>query len=188
MRFDGFGRTLFFGFMSALGLPAAWVLLGPLFGGRVVVTGYLAGVAILYAAGIAPPWRRGLPVALLVGVLAAPLFLAADSLAQVGVLAALLAALCRGTLLRRERQVRGLAIEAGLTLFGLGLAGLLAGPGPAGIALGIWGYFLIQSLFFLIEPRPTGALRERPDPFDEASTRLRRLLADLEARPAKRIS
>ena len=178
MRWDSFGRTLAFGAVAALGLPAAWVLAGPLLGKSFVVTSYLAGAAVVYAAGLAPPWRRSLPVALLFALLATPLLFAADTLFEVGLLLALLVALSRYALLRRWRPVRGIAIEACLTLGGLALAGLLAGPGPAGIALGIWGYFLVQSLFFLIGPARPHEHRAEPDPFDEARKRLVALLGD----------
>jgi hypothetical protein len=60
---------------------------------------------------------------------------------------------------------------------GLLLARFLASPGLLGIALALWGFFLVQSVFFAIggthERRPeAGAL----DPFDRAKRRMLEVL------------
>jgi hypothetical protein len=68
-------------------------------------------------------------------------------------------------------------METCLLAGGLGLSRFLAGPNPLQIALAIWGFFLVQSFFFLV-----GGVAERAevaaglDPFELARARALALL------------
>ena len=83
----------------------------------------------------------------------------------------------RSGLLYRSRPARSLLIEGFLIGFGLLFGGFLGGPSPIGMALGLWGFMLIQSLFVVI-----GGLETRPgtesegDPFARARARATALM------------
>jgi hypothetical protein len=146
---------------------------------------YLAAAGTVYAAGLAPTLRRALLVGILMGGLSLLLLAVARDLAEVAVGIAFLVSGFRCFSLHQGAGVRTLVVEAVLGLGGLAFAGLLAGSGrgPVGIALAIWGYFLVQALFFLV-----GGLRVRSlgegegDPFDAARSRLLALLEEGERR------
>jgi hypothetical protein len=79
----------------------------------------------------------------------------------------------RSGILYRSRPLRALVLESLLAAGGLVFAGQLAG---ASLALAAWGYFLVQSLFFLV-----GGIEARPDPgpadpFERARAELLALL------------
>jgi hypothetical protein len=83
----------------------------------------------------------------------------------------------RSALLYRARPARTAAIELVLLCGGLLFARFLAGPSTLSIALALWAFFLVQSLYFLIGP-PKERARDtmRIDPFDEAHRRAIALL------------
>jgi len=181
MRWNSFTGTLVFGAVCAALLPAAWLLLGPLMGRGDAAALYLAAAGTLYAAGLAPTLRRSLLVGCLMGGLSLGLLCLARDLVEVAVGMALLLSGFRCFSLHQSGGLRTIAVEAVLGLGGLALAGILAGPGPVGIALAIWGYFLVQAVFFLV-----GGLRLRSlhpsseDPFEGARSRLLALLEEPE--------
>jgi hypothetical protein len=106
-----------------------------------------------------------------VGVLALPLGVPGTAVAAAAIVAGI-----RSGLLYRARPLRAWAAEAGLGVGGLGLAQLLSGGSLVSISLAVWGYFLVQSVFFLIggvtARRPEGPI----DPFDRARAQLLALL------------
>ena len=177
MRWNSFGGTLVLGVAAALGLFPAWLVVGSVIGHMSALSLYFTAVAVVYAAGLAPTLRRKLALGLVAGGAGLLVLVFAHGLREVAIGAVLLVSLLRAFVLYRSRPLRSLAIELALGVGGLWLAGFLAGSGPASIALGLWGYFLVQSLFFLI-----GGVRERrseldrSDPFETARTRLTALL------------
>ena len=176
----GFARTLVFGALAALGVPAAWLLLAPVLGSSLLLSLYWTGLAIAYPAWIAGSLRRGLAAGALAGFGALVLlaFLPGPPVAALGT--ALLIAAVRSGFLYRAPQPRLLVLEALLLVGGLGVANALASPGVLGEALAVWGYFLVQSLYFLVaRPRPRAAT-PGGDPFERASERLERLLNEME--------
>jgi hypothetical protein len=91
-------------------------------------------------------------------------------------LAALIGAV-RSGLLYRARPLRAILTEVALALGGLLFARLLLGPSALAAMLAIWGYFLVQSLFFLIPgARPGRGDDPVPDPFERAHARALALL------------
>lgn len=175
MGANGFGRSLLFGALAGAGLLAGLVLLAPAVPPRALLGLALPALAVLYVMGIAPSPRRGLAGGALAAVLAAPLLLLGPAASAVG--AAAVVSLCRSAFLYRARPLRALAVEGALGVAGLGLGHHLAGPGAASWALAVWGYFLVQSLFFLVGgTRPRGVDEPAADPFDTARERLLSLL------------
>ncbi|MEM1178531.1 MAG: hypothetical protein AAGM22_09310 [Acidobacteriota bacterium] len=91
-------------------------------------------------------------------------------------LAVVMAAVRSVILYRRRSPARALAVDATLLLGGLLAAKALAGPTLLGGALAVWGFLLVQSLFFLITDVETRGESSDGDPFEEAHLRATRLL------------
>lgn len=174
----GFARTLGYGAAAAAGLPVAILALQPILGVQrglglalvMATAGYLValtpgprsklamGVAALLAGGVA--WgvvagsSRELFLALTLGVSAV-----------------------RSGVLYRRRPLRAVVIEGIVAIGSLATARWLATPGLLGEALALWGWFVVQSFYFLLggltlrRPRPEG------DAFETARQRLEELLA-----------
>lgn len=146
--------------------------------------GYSPGVgAILLAVGylvaIAPSPSRGLSIVTLAVVLGLAIGLLVPSTEAKVVSAAFLLGVLRSGFLYRSRPLRGLAIESVLLSAGFVLAAILDGYGPWNTALAVWGFFLIQSLYFLaggVEPRVETA--DDIDPFVKAREEALRLMED----------
>ncbi len=167
----GFFRSLGFAALAAALQPAAVAALG------VSPPASLLLTLVAYVVVIAPGRGRALAaagLALLLGGACLALPLGPDP-RLVGYALAL--AVCRSGLLYRSPGARALALEVGLGAASLAAAALLRSPDPAGLALATWGFFLVQSLFFLV-----GGLERRPaaapgvDPFERARCRALSLL------------
>lgn len=181
-RWNNFTGTLVFGAVAAVVSPAVWLLAGPLLGVQAALALYWIACAAVYLAGLATTWRRGLafalPAATLAGVawIVSPTLAGGGTLLAAALISALLVSLGRATLFA-ARSARGVSIEVGLVVGGLWLASWLATPGPMGAAVAIWGFFLVQSGFFLVgPPRESQESGTEPDPFERARARMLALL------------
>ncbi len=179
MSWNGFSRSLVFAAVAAAGWPAVWLLATPLLGTGAALSLYLTGVAAVYVFGIAPRPARGALAGMAALALGAAVLVLARGPVEVAIGSALAIGAVRSGMLYRARSARAVAAEAALLAGGLALARFLAVPGPLGAALGIWGFFLVQSVFFLIG----GVSERRPaagdlDPFELARTRLAALLEE----------
>lgn len=164
---SSFGRSLVFAFAAA----AAWVpwlvLAAPLLGFEIARGLYLAAVVAIYVAGLAP--RRRLAGGLAAGLAASAIGIVAGTLTELALGLAAIVGIARSGFLYRSAPARAVAIEAMLLLGGLWLARLTGGPFAIATAFGVWSFFLVQALFFLI-----GGVRARvaggapADPFDAA--------------------
>lgn len=178
-RTDSFARTLLFAALAALALPAAWLLIAPLLGGRLALGLPVLAALALYAIGLAPDRRSAATAGALVTLLGAALLVLAATRAELALGAAAILAVVRSGLLFRAPPLRAIALECALAGGGLALAALVAGPGPLGAALGLWTFGLVQGGYFLVggsRRRPGDA--DRRDPFDAAHARLQRLLEE----------
>jgi len=178
LRWNGFGRSLLFAAAAAAGLPVAVTFAAPWLGSASVLKLYLLAVAGCYAVGLGdrPGPRRRAAIAATAGgavVAALPLDLAGTALC-----AAALVAVCRSGLHHRQLPLRAFAIELGLGAAGLAAAAFLASGGLRAMALAVWGYFLVQSAYFLIGGRSPRAGGEPVDPFERARARLERVWLD----------
>jgi hypothetical protein len=177
-RWDGFGRSLVFAALAAGGLPVAVTFGAPLFGSATSVRLYLIAVAGLYAAGLSEERSRRLSALVMatgVGTLLAllPLGLAGTALGAAGIVA-----VGRSVIAQRHRTLRACVIESVLAGVGLAVAGFLASGGMLSLCLAVWGYFLVQSAYFLIGGRAARHSDPPRDPFERARVRLERLLED----------
>jgi hypothetical protein len=175
MRWNSFARSAVFAAAAALLAVPFFLLFAPLFGAHTAVVSLAIALSAAYVAGIAGNLRRGL--AGLLGLLVCAI---AESLPEVAIGTAVVLAVVRSGLLHRGRgRARALAVELCLGAAALLVARFLADASIAGLALTVWGFFLVQSFFFLLGAGP-GAVRARPevDPFEQARGRLLELFED----------
>lgn len=177
MKWNGFGSSLAFALGAAAGWPVCALTLAPWIGASAALSLYLACVAAVYVFGLTADRARGLAAALLAGSLAAAFAAITRDPAVVALGAAIGIGLARSALLHRRSTPRAIATEATLLGAGLLLARFLAAPGLLGVALALWGFFLVQSVFFAI-----GGASERRgdagaiDPFDRARRQMMEVL------------
>jgi hypothetical protein len=180
MRIDTFGRSLGFAAAAAVAAPAVWHLTGH--PASLHLTWVVLSAA--YAFGLARQRgaerrARGLFAASAVGGVG--VFAALAGFGSAGVAVATTAALgcLRASWLHPGRGARGWWVEAALGVGALALAGFMlrsVSGDPTAVVAAIWGYWLVQSLYFLAP----GSFRERAptgrDGFEEARRRLLALL------------
>lgn len=167
------GRSLLFAFVAGLAAVPAILVGAPVAGWAAVCSAVALAAAVLYTAAVAPSWARALPAAALAALLALVVGLLASTVGEAAVGAALVVGVIRSGVLYRRRAARSLAIEIALLVAGLLFARFLAAPSALGAGLAIWGFFLVQSLFFVVsgwERRQSGD--EGVDRFDEAERRV----------------
>lgn len=174
MRWNGFARSLLFAAVVAGAFPVFALVVNPVLGRTTALSLYLVGIAVLYVAGLAPRRSRGVVAAGIASALGALVLLLAPSVGTIAVGAALVVGVCRSGVLYRSRRARALVFETLLLAGGLGLARFLAGPDTLQVAFAIWGFFLVQSFFFLlggVGERSHGAGTAGLDPFEVARAR-----------------
>ncbi len=177
MRWNGFGGSLVFAAVAAGALLVTFPLLAPVVGAAAALCLFSVGIAVVYLVGLAPSWRRGFGAAIVASVLGAILLILPFGVPCTVAGAAGIVALCRSGVLYRQRTLRTLVAEVGLLTGGLALASFLVGGGLVSWALAVWGYFLIQSVFFLIGGVEARRDRGPVDPFDRARAELLALLS-----------
>ena len=159
MRWNGFTRSLVFAAGAAGAFPVFALFANPILGRASALSLYLIGIAVLYVAGLTPRRSRSVAVVGIAAALGAGVFLLAPSVGTTAAGAALIVGVCRSGVLYRSRRARALVAETCLLAGGLGLARFLAGPDTLQVAFAVWGFFLVQSFFFLL-----GGVAERAEP------------------------
>lgn len=156
------GNTLFgglaFAVFASLGAVSWTLVTVPLLWPSLAVGLCVVGAAVAYAVWIAPTWRRGFTAGALTAALTVPLAVLSPGLSELVLGAAVAVAVVRSGFLYRLSAFRALVLEGGLLAAGLLAVRVLAGASSLGVGMGFWGFFLVQSLYFLI-----GGVRERPD-------------------------
>jgi len=171
MRREHFTRSLVFAALAAAGWLPFVLVAGPLLGGRTALSLYLVVLSAAYVAAIGGRAAVTAAAALAGAVLLA---IARGPAGLVLGLGAVVAGLRSGLLWPRA-PARAVVLEVALVGGGFVFARALAGGTPVAVMLAIWGFFLVQSVFFLV----TGAARRTPgrgDPFEEARRRALALL------------
>lgn len=177
MRCNSFARSALFG----AGAAAAWLpwvlVVAPLLGVWNARAVFLVGVTTVYLAGLSPQGRRPLPAALVIFLIAAVVALVAHTAAELAIGLAAILGIARSGFFYRAAPARAAATEVILLLGGLVFARFLAGASLTATALALWGFFLVQSLFFLVAGVQARAVSgSHPDPFEEAQRRALALL------------
>jgi hypothetical protein len=171
-RWDGFGRSLLFAALAALGFVPFALAFAPIGGAAGALGAYALLAAVAYASGLPATARQRVGVGLGAAAAAALVWLIAPTPREAAFAAAALVAVVRSGILRRGGSLRAWAAEAFCALGSLGLARALLGPAPLDGALAVWGFFLAQSLFFLFGGLGHPATSPRSgDPFDVARAR-----------------
>ncbi len=175
-RSKGFGRTLAFGALAAATLPVFVLAMAPLLGsGRALVLH-----AILITAGygmvLASRARQRLAVGAVACLGGLVLAGASSSSGELLVGLSLGVGLIRSGWLLERRTLRAVVVE-GLVLIGsVTTAHFLASPGLLGGAVALWGWFVVQSFYFLVGGLRVRSPRRAGDPFDAARRELQELL------------
>jgi len=177
MRWDSFGRSAVFAAVAALGWIPWLVIVGPVTGFATARALYLVAVTAVYVAGLGGPVARRLPAAILTGCAGLVLAVLGRDLITLCLGLAVALAVARSVFLHHATPARAVLLEAALAGGGLLFARLLGARSPLGGALPIWGFFLVQSCFFLVagvRERHPGA--RHPDPFEAAYARAMEVL------------
>jgi hypothetical protein len=194
-RRTAFGRSALFAAVAAAGWPV-WALCSfPTIDWWAALALYLAAISGLYIGGLLPGRAGGAPafprprtggsigaarrlIAALLGIVAAMAVASwAHNTRELAIGLAALLGIARSGFIYRATPVRAVAIELTLLVGGLLFARFLAGPSLVSSALALWGFLLVQSIFFLIPGvRPRTVARSVGDPFDEAHRRALALL------------
>ncbi|TMA33643.1 MAG: hypothetical protein E6J87_09610 [Deltaproteobacteria bacterium] len=177
-RWDSFGSSLAFAALAAAGLPVAVTFGGALFGSEGAARLYAIAAAGAYAVGLCPDRSRRVAALAFVALAGVILALLPLDLRSTAVGAAGIVAFARGFVLPNPHTLRALAVEAAFGAAGLAAASHFARGGLLALCLALWGYFLVQSGYFLIGARGPGAGEAALDPFDRARAQLLRLLED----------
>jgi hypothetical protein len=177
MRVNGLAGSLCFGAAAAIALVFVQHLAAPFLPSSRVLVFYLAGVTIAYAALLGSTPRRAIRNGAAAFFGATIVVMASTGMTALAVGLATLLALVRSGLEYSTKPARAIVIEMTLGGLGLAFASWLATPGWSGDALGLWGFALVQSLYFLVPGRG----REKSgigigDPFERARERLLGLL------------
>ncbi len=180
MRWNSFTGSLFFAAAAAFACTLYAIVLGPWLGANITTGTFVVLVASIYLLGLGTVWRTSLiSSAVTAGAAMLTLVVTGSALATAWVAASSIA-LCRSGLLYRVPIARAMIKEVTLVVIGLGFASFLASTHVLPNVLAIWGFFLVQSVFFLLgAPRERISLETEGDGFDVARDRA---LAILEGR------
>jgi hypothetical protein len=175
---DGFTGTLLFGALAAGAWPA-WALGCSALGLGNGLSGYLVLVSTVYAASLAATSARAVGAALWALGFGAIIVLLARDPADVAIGTGLAIGVIRSGVLHARRPARAVLVESVLIGAGLAAAQWLSTPGILWVSLGLWGFFLVQSLGTLVAGRE--ALADTPggvDPFDYARARALEIMGE----------
>jgi hypothetical protein len=173
MKRHGSTRTLCFGATMAIALAFVQLIAAPWIGRSHGLALYLGACVVAYAALLGGAPREALRNggAALAG--AAVVALVVDDLSGLAVGLTIVLSLVRSGLEPTMPPARALVVEAALGILALGFASWIAWPGILGDAAALWGFALVQSLYFLV-PGRSRRLQEVAgrDPFDRAREEL----------------
>ena len=149
MRRNTLSGSLVFGAVAALAAIPWTMVMVPVLWPHAAVAAYAVAAVALYVLWIAPSASRGLRIGVLAGLLAAVACALAGGLSEALVASAAALGVARSGFLYRTRPARAVALEGGLLAVGLLFVRVLAAPTSLGTAFGVWGFFLVQSLYFV---------------------------------------
>jgi hypothetical protein len=177
IRTDSFLRCIAFAAAAAVGAVAWLVCMAPIMGGRRALGLWLVGLTASYVGGLAGrPYRR-VAVAMVTAAVGVALFVVMPGLRELTLVLVVVLGVGRTVCVPRATPLRAVATEACLLAGGLAFAEIVGGPSVRGVALGVWGFFLVQSFFALM---PAGGARARAagaaDSFEAAHARALALL------------
>ena len=179
MRLGNLAGNLMFGAITGLATVAYSLVGPPLLGFSSAWLWWCLFLTVSHLVAIAPSLARGVRIGMLAGAIGVGIhmFAPGNTAAMLGML--LLLGLMRSGFLFPRRLARALAVELGLgSVAGL-LAGSLAGPSSLSLGIAVWGFFLVQSLFFVIGGFEVSGLGPTGEAFEKAHREATRLMEDL---------
>jgi len=178
MRWNGFSRSVWFGAAAAAAFAVFGVTLAPRIGLEWALVVFGACVVPVYLFGLAPTRRRGVSAALFAAALIGGASLLDVSPRESLLVAAIALGLGRSGIAHPGPFARSVWIELFLLFGGWSVAGLLLAGSTPSVVLAVWGFFLVQAVFFLLpRTRPTSP-GAAIDAFDEARDRANAILDD----------
>ena len=173
-----FSSSLIFAAVAGLAAVPYLLVALPTFG---LVRTFSIGAVLLVAAYIvvaSPSLVRGLRSGALTLALGVGLYALAPGVVVLFA-SAILLGVVRSGLLYRAKIGRAFAIEAMLFLLATSVAQLLAGSTVQSYGLAVWGFFLVESTFFLFEgARSRAESGSAEDPFERARREATRLMEE----------
>lgn len=175
-RGNSFLRSVLFGAVAAAAWPL-WLLVAlPSLSWSAALTFYLIGATVLYIAALSPSRPRGCVAATLAALAAGTGALTARSFPELLIVLAVILGVARSGFLLPTAPARAVLREAVLLIGGLCFARLLVSTAVPSVSLAVWGFFLVQSVFFLFADASRRAAAPEVDPFDAAYRRAVALL------------
>lgn len=180
-----FAHSLRVAFVCAVACGLWLALAQPLVGRTLALQSGLAAAAAAYLIGIAPRRVRGTTAAALLLASSAVLILAGVRIAFFASALAVTLGVLRSTWLWRVPRgdaaafARRFMLELALVAGGLAFAAELGHTGVFREALALWGFLLVQSVFFVLDGGAAAAASAEEvfvDPFEVSCRRLRAVL------------
>lgn len=180
MRVEGFVSSAVFGAFLAIALVFVETVFARFLGSSDVLVLYLAACVVAYASLIARDPRSTLRNAALGAFLSIGVLVMADGIEGIAIGLAVVIGVVRSGLDAETRTGRALCFEGVLGCAALIFASALSWPGWLGSAAALWGFSLVQSLYFLVPVSRRRASRDAlGDPFERARERLLGLLDEI---------
>jgi len=171
-------RSLGFAAVAALAVVPWQLVSAPVVGFERSLAVFAFASVVAYLASIAPTPRRAWVVGGSVALAAVPGALLVPLPAAIPA-AAILLAVGRSVFLFQRSAVRAVVVEGVLLAGGLLFARTLSGPSLLDLALAVWGFFLVQSLFGLIGGGKPRREALGGDPFERARQRAMALMEEM---------
>jgi hypothetical protein len=176
-KWSSFSGSVLFAALAAGGvLP--WLLVArPIAGAYAALALYLVATVAAYLGAAAPERPRGLVATMLAAVAGVAVACVARSVTELAIGLGIVLAVGRSVFLYGRPRARAVVVESLLVGGGLLFARFLAGRSAFAIVLPLWGFFLVQSLYFVAgDVRAFGKAGGHPDPFEDARARALALL------------
>jgi hypothetical protein len=171
MHVDSFGRSALVAAAIAVGWIVWLVVAGPVVGIGAARTLYLIAATALYTGALAASPPRRASTAVVVAAIGALLAVVAGGV-DLALGLAIVLGTARSVFIHRAPAARAVVTEGVLVVGGLLFARFLATGTAQPTALALWGFFLVQSCFFLVGGIEVRRMDGRhPDPFEEAVAR-----------------
>jgi hypothetical protein len=173
---SAFAKSLCFAAVAAGALPLWLLLARPILGADRAIGAYFVLAAAAYLGTIAPARNRALAAAVAAAAVGGAAALVARAPSELVLLLGMLVAVVRSGFLYRSTPARAVMVEAIVAGGGLVFARFLFGPTVTAFVLALWGFFLVQSLYFLLGGKHASSFARHPDPFQDAYARATALL------------
>ena len=177
IRWNTFPAGLVFAAIAAGGVLPWLLVVKPIAGAYAAIALYLVALLAGYVGLISPERSRGFVAALVTLAAGIGVAAVARSVTELALGLGVVLAVARSGFLYGRSPGRAVVLETFLVAGGLLFARFLAGHSALAIVLSVWGFFLVQSFYFLGgEPKRREVSGGHPDAFENAYGRALALL------------